>query len=607
MTASGCPNGDVTSAAEIRAALERVALAPGFAGTRRGALLRYLVERALAGSAADTSEYAIALDVFGKPESFDPRTDSTIRSGMSRLRKSLAEYYSAEGAADAWRIEFPGRGYVPSFLPAAKLPAAGAPPTWRRWAWTAAAAVLLAGGAWAVWRAAAARVPVRSVVVLPFSNLTGDPRNDYIADGLTEGMTDALAQAATLRVVARTSAFQFRGKAMDIREIGRMVSADAAVEGSVRQTPEGLRVTVQVNRTRDGYHILSRNWDGRARDLGSAEAEMARPVLAALAGAAAARGRHVPTPEAYDLMLKARALRGTPTPAAFAGMITDLKRAIEIDPQYAEPYAVLAATYAAGAVNAMFDAETAARDARAAADRALELDADSAPAYAAKGYVDAFILNRWRAGEEELRSGMRRRPQSAAMHQWLGLLYMVQARFPESLVELRASERLDPLAPATGASVGLCLFMPRRYDEALEQWTKLAALHPDVLPIRELIGTAWQAKGEYGKAMAEYQALDGRIPTEICRIAHLLAVMGRKAEAEQRLAEYLKRPQVDPLTVAGIYGALGEPDQAFSWLDRAVERHSCWMLNVHPFLDPLRKDPRYRVLLARVGFGPPVP
>jgi adenylate cyclase len=604
---------DIVSApaGEIRACLDRVLASPAFASKRRGELLRYLVEHALSGQTDAITEYGIAFDVLQRPTSFDPRDDSTVRSEMSRLRRAVEEYYRGEGASDPWRFTFPSRGYAPVFAPTG---AAGAPPAarrfaWRKWAAIAAAAAAVSAASWVLWRVQAARLPVRSVVVLPFANLTGDPHNDYIADGLTEGLTDALAHSDSLRVVARTSAFQFKGKAIDIREVGRRVNADAAVEGSLRKTENGMRVTVQVNRTANGYHILSRVFDGGRPDLARIERDMALPVLTALqqgasaSASASASGGHVPNPEAYDLVLKARALRGFGNNRdAFDHIVTYLDQAIQQDPQYADAYASLSAAVASAALNGLLEPLPAVQRVRAASAKALELDPHSALAYAVRGYTDAMVMLDWKRGEEGLRNAVRMMPQNATMRQWLGLVLTVQGRFPEALVELRTAESLDPLPPTSGGTEGLCLFLARRYDDALAQFRSMVSLHPDVLYLHDVLGSAWEAKGEYDKAMAEYRAADPKSDPDNVRIVHLLAVMGQKEEARRRLRKIEEGTGADPFSIAAIYAALGEKDKAFFWAERAVDKRAAWMIKVHPYLDPLRSDPRYPALLKRAGF-----
>lgn len=597
-------------AGEIRRSLEQVLASSGFTAKRRGALLRYLVDQTLAGKTDSLSEYSIALDVFGKPASFDPRTESTIRAEMSRLRKSLAEYYHAE-PADAWRFEFPARGYAPTFVrnrevtngaPTGTQPETPVRASHWRWAGPLAALALISGPL-ALWRLHSAQPIVQSVIVLPFVNLTGDAGNDYLADGLTEGLTDALARVASLRVVARTSAFQFKGKATDIRQIGRAVNADAAIEGSLRKTQRGLLVTVQANRTADGYHILSREVQVAPQDEGRVQTDLLLPVLAALRPDARPANSRIPDRQAFDLVLRARALRGYGSADKFDREVSLLNQAIEDDPEYGDAYAELASAYSGAATNAFVDPLDASAKAKAAAARALALDPSSATAYGSEGYVDAMVLGDWKRGEEEIRNAVRLMPQDAASHQRLGLVLLVQGRFQPALAEVQIAAQLDPLVPATGASIGMVYFMQRRYPEALMEWRNLAALHPDALTLRELVGMALEALGNYPAAQQEYDAAAGqdRQGSEL-RTMHLLAVCGRSQDA-RRMLDKLKSAYPDAfLDFAATYGVLGDRDHAFRWLERAWERRSCWMLKVHPFLDPLRADPRYAEFLHRAGF-----
>jgi TolB-like protein len=582
---------------------------PAFSVSRRSCqLLRYLIDRKLAGDAESLNEYAIGLDVFEKPQSFDPRSEATVRVQVSRLRKMLAEYYTGQGANDPWRIVIPPRGYVASIEACSAVPVPQAVETRKRFGWWIVAAAAVLSIATLLLVRFARRPQINSVVVLPFANLTGDPHQDYITDGITEQLTDSLAHISSLRVVARTSAFQFRGKAGDIREIGRRLNADAVVEGSLASRNGGIRLTVQVNRSSDGYHVFSQTFDGETKDLGRLEAQMVKPVLVALHHETPLPERRAPNPEAYDLFFKARALRGQGTKAAFEQAVAYLNQAIAIDPKYGDAYAALAGVYVLGALGQGLPPLESAARAKAAAQNALLLDPSNGDAWAAEGYADAMIFLNWKAGEEELKHAVELIPQSAKPHNWLGSVLTARGEFPGAIAELKIAENLDPLPVAPGATVGLAYYMARQYDDALRKFSLLSEMHPEAVVLQPFIGSVWEAKGDYEKAMSEYNSAMLKIPAEVKpRMAHLLAVTGKRAEALALLSK-LESPPPDStppnaFDLGVIYGALGEREKAFAWLDHAYDQRIVWFLKVHPMLDPLRSDPRYAALVRKAGLS----
>ncbi len=609
---------DPARVSEIRSYLDGLLATPAFASSRRRSkLLRHLIERQLAGEADQISEYGIGLDVFDRAPSFDPRTEAIVRVEVSRLRKALQEHYESSGLGDPWRIRIPARGYVAVIEPATPLvdapapepqPEIAAPPRRRRWLLIAAvvASILVIAGV--VMFALRPRQAVHAVAVLPFQNLTGDPSKDYLADGVTEQLTDSLAVVPSLRVVARTSSFQFKGKGADIREIGRQLNADALVEGSLRYREGKMRLTVQVARAADGYHILSKTFDGDPKELARLETEMAPAVIGVLRPSVVLQKQKAPESEAYNLVLKSQTLRGKGTKAAFDQAITYLNQAIERDPTYAEAYARLASVYAAGAGTVTSDPVDYAKRARAAATMALALDPNSAIAYSAEGFVDALVLLDWKRGEEELRQTIRLMPQNAAGHNRFGLILLAQAKFDEALSELKVAENLDPLSGGASVTVGLGYYMARRYEDALRQLTMVQRLHPDLIAVHPFIGAVWQAKGNYDKALSEYQLSNSKSPDLAqAQIAILYAVTGRQAEARKILAalEHTKpdAPPPNAFDLAAIYAALQDREMAFHWLDIAYDRRIIWFLKVHPALDPLRGDARFGQLLKRAGFA----
>jgi len=589
---------------------EQILASPGFGTERRRRLLNYLVEKALSGE--PLKEYAIGLDVFEKPPQYDPRLDPSVRVEIGRLRAKLTDYYLRAGDHAPVRIEIPKGSYTPIFR-ANGIQNGGPHRTrlsrsWKRRSKPAVAAAFLAlcAAVFALlWPRFLPRAGgINSVVVLPFANLTGDSHNDYLSDGVTEELTDALAQVPTLRVVARTSAFQFKGKSIDIREIGRKVEADAVIEGSLAMVDGRLRLTVQVNRSRDGYHIFSRMFEGGPHDVGRLESDMAAPVVASLRPQVAVAKRNAPDPEAYELFLKARAYRGDGTRDSSDRAIAYLHQAIERDPRYADAYAALAGVYAFDAMNIASDPIEFANQAKAAATKALELDPNSAAAYSVLGVVDGLVLLDWKRGERQLRKSIAMMPQSAAAHNRLGLVLESQGRFPEAVAEMQECMNLDPLVAAPRVSLGLAYFLSGNYEQALRRFTEARDLHPDALIVHAFIGLAWEGKGQFERAMQEYKMVEAQLPAEArSYVAHLLAATGKHAEAMAVVKEMEHPAGETPnaFDIAAVYAGLGDKDSAFRWLDRAYERRNIWFLKVHPFLDPLRSDPRYAALLQKTG------
>ena len=416
------------TADEARDALARVLGSARFvAAERRKALLTYLAEQSLQG--IEVKEFIIGVQVYGRdPAVYDPRVDPVVRVDIGRLRTKLREYYEDEGRADPVRIDMPKGAYTVFFEASTPVEApvqieqTSLRRRWRPWGVGVAVigVVILILGGWGVYRWN--QLPAfRSVVVLPFQNLTGDPENEYLADGITEELTDSLAHIPSLLVVARTSAFQFKGKGADVREIGRRLNVEAVVEGSLRKSNGRIRVTVQVNRAANGFRVLSRTFEEPSQELGKLKDDMIRPVAAVLRATPRSPTKHHADPEAYNLYLKSRAQRGRGTIAAFEQAVSYLNRAIDVDPAYADAYAGLATAYASAAVNFAPEPLAYAKNARAAASRALELDPAEAQALAAQGLTDALIFFKWAQGEEKLKHAIELMPESAINHQWMAL------------------------------------------------------------------------------------------------------------------------------------------------------------------------------------------
>lgn len=315
--------------------------------------------------------------------------------------------------------------------------------------------------------------------------------------------------------------------------------------------------------------------------------------------------RKSPDPEAYNLLLKARARHAEGTREAFDQAVIYLNQAIRRDPTYADAYAALASAYASAAVNFAAAPLDFAQNAKAAAEAALQLDPSSAQAYAALGLVDSTVLLNWSGGEQELRKAIRISPQNIAAHNALRVALLAQGRFKEAMAEARTTANLEPLS-ATGVGVGLVRYMARDYDGSLADFTKARDLHPEVIATHLFVGMAWEAKDEFEKAMAEYRLCLPQIPETKANIAHLLARMGKRTEARKMLVEIEREPSgrvFNAFDIACAYAALDDREQAFKWLERAYADRAIWALKVHPMLDSLRADRRFTQLLKKTGLA----
>ena len=328
-------------------------------------MLRYLVEHTLKGDADKINEYAIGLEVFQRPASFDPRIESVVRTEFSRLRQRLRDYYAEDGRRDSIVIEFPPRSYVASFtfrdpsklreptaFPEPSRGPQAAPPSarsgWRTWLIGAIAVPCIAAAVAGImlWRQHVSIVaggqPIHAIVVLPFEDYSPNHQDEYIADGITEELTNDLAQWRDLRVVARTSAFAFKGKGEDVREIGRQLNVDAVLEGSFTRDGNQMRVTAQLNRATDGFHLWSHSYETQSNDMLAMQDEVATSITDAIRhiGGGSPPVIRPPTTnnEALDLYLQGEYQNHLRTTEALAKAISLFQKAIEKDPNFARAY-----------------------------------------------------------------------------------------------------------------------------------------------------------------------------------------------------------------------------------------------------------------------------
>jgi TolB-like protein/DNA-binding winged helix-turn-helix (wHTH) protein len=452
--------------------------------------------------------------------------------------------------------------------------------------------------------------PVRaSVAVLPFLNLGGSSENDYFSDGFTEELTTALAEVQGLRVVARTSAFQFRGKNEDVRRVGKLLDVAAIVEGSVTRSGDELHVTAKLVSTQDGYHLWSRTYDLPQSQIYTIQQEIVRDTVRAfgLGNSYMLAHKYTGNRQAHDLYLEGRYYcnkRDLPDMQRSAQLF---EAAVRKDPNFALAYAGLADTYVVMGGNGQKPLSEVVPHAKPALARALELDPDLAEAHATMALLNSEVLGERRDLVPELRRAVELSPGYANAHQWLGNVLTGEGDFEEADAELRKAQVLDPLSPMITEGVAENFYYWRRYDDAITQVQLIRKMGSTLGD--DILGRAYVQKTMYHDAITVFSSLaqKDRAPLPLIRLAITYAAAGQNARARSLLREArtARKIYVPPYWVAVAYLYLGEKDNSFRWLQKAYQQNDPtlgWM-KVDPMLDPIRSDPRYLDLLRKADLS----
>lgn len=608
----------------VREELQRILASRGFAAAARlRRFLTYVVEQTLADRHDAIKELILGIEVFDRPSDFDPRTDTIVRVEARELRKRLQEYYDAEGVASAVRIQIPKGAYVPKFLAreqvAAATPRWGTAPSLRpRYAAGLLALALLAGGA-AYWGIRAVRgtppPPAPSIAVLPFLNFSPDPANEYIADGLAEDLTDALAHIGGIRVASRTSAFFFKGRQADVRDIGVRLRVDFLVEGSVRKDGTRLKISAQLVRTDDGYHVWSRLFERDMKDIFAVQQEIAESVASTLeqklTGVQTRRPAlaHTPSVEAFDLYLRGRHAVTTGAPTDIDPAERLFQQSIAADPAYARPYLALASLYLSAEILHLRATRELIAKAREAASKALALDGKSAEAHAVFGSLTARHEYNWAAAERHFRDALELDPNSAFTHNQLAQNVLApQGRWEEAVAENHRAIELDPFSPEIAVGQPWLLYLQRRNDMAIQGFRKLLAANPDDPAALVGLATALIGTGNCPAAIETFEQVQrlGSSAEILAWIAYCHARAGQTAQALRVVAELTAQSRtrfVSPATFAVVYVGLQDRERAFRYLESARQNQDPFLAGtrVDSFFDPLRSDTRFSALLAELG------
>ncbi len=462
-------------------------------------------------------------------------------------------------------------------------------------------------------RVAAART--RTIAVLPFVNASRDLDNEYLSDGITDELIDALAKVEGLRVASRTSVFALKGKPQDVRAIGVLLGATVVLEGTVRKSGDQLRITAQLTSADDGRLLWSQRYDRTLADVFAMQDEIARTIVNTLRATSFADlsepERHRPTEnvKAYGLYLRGRFEWNKRTQEGVIEGIRYFEKAIAEDQNYAPAYTGLADSYALQVDYRSVPVAEGFERAKAYARTAIALQETLAEAHASLAW-SLFIYDwDWEGAGSEFRRAIELDPQYASAHQWYAFLLASQARFDEALVEGHTALELDAASVSVRRGLGWLYYYARRYDQAIYHLERALALNPTAEETYRVLGLSLAQQGDLAEAervLREGLELPGGGTYSVATLGYVIARAGKRAEAEALLAtldDTRQKSYVSPAALASLHLGLGEWDQALDWAERAYEERRGWLvyLNVNSVLDPVRDQPRFRALVRKMG------
>jgi len=457
----------------------------------------------------------------------------------------------------------------------------------------------------------------RSVAVLPFVNASPDADNEYLSDGITDELIAALANVEGLRVASRTSVFALKGKPQDVRAIGTLLDAAWVLEGTVRRAGDQLRITAQLTCTEDGRPVWSGRYDRTLDDVFALQDELAQTIVRTLSVTSLAHlvepvaRHHTENVDAYSLYLKGRFAWNKRTQEGVAEAIRYFEQAIAEDPDYALAYTGLSDSYALQLDYRSVPVDEGFERAKRFARKALELDDSLAEAHASLAWA-LFIHDwDWDGAGREFRRAIEVNPRYAPAHQWYTMLLAAFGRHEEAIIEGHTALELDPASVSIRRGMGWTYFYARRYQQAIYHLTRAIEMNPTAEESYRVLGLARALAGDLPGAervLREARELPGAGSYTLSSLGWVLAKAGRTGEARALLGELVARRErgyVSAVAFATLYLGLGEHEDALEWMERAYDERRGWMayLAIHPLLDPVREEPRFRALVNRLKLG----
>jgi TolB-like protein/DNA-binding winged helix-turn-helix (wHTH) protein len=556
--------------------------------------------------------------------------DHSLGTAIKKLRQALGD----DAETPRYIETLPRRGYrfiAPVEGAGADLhvpPSEGSHPaaTLRKWWLLASAAALLAIPLLSIGlnvtgirdRLRSLRTPSRieSLAVLPLENLSGDPTQDYFADGMTDELITEIAKISSLRVISRTSIMEYKGAHKPLAAIASELGVDAVVEGTIVRSGQKVRITTQLIRARDDRHLWSEKYERDLGDIVTLQGEVAQAIagqiqikLTPQEHTSLARARPV-RPQAYEAYLKGTYFLNKLTEAGLYKSIEFFSQAVELDPAYAQAYAGLSQSYVYLGIFGLRPSGEVYPKARVAAVKALQLDETVAEAHNTLADVKKGYDWDWVAAEAEYKRALELSASYSRAYSWYADYLSKMGRQDEAIAEAKRAQELDPISVSSNTLLGMILYRARRYDESIEACQKALELdptHPNALWFQAL---AHEQKHEIPDAIAELKEAVSISDTPLYRalLANAYALAGERAKALSALDELKALSQqryVSPLDIAVVYTGLGDRNSAFQWLEKAYQERTMRIQELpEPIFDSLRSDPRFRDLMRRIGLPP---
>jgi adenylate cyclase len=574
-------------AATVREQLARVVNSPGFLSSAR--LIRFLthiVNRTIDGDPQSLKEFSIAMEVFDRTADYDPNIDAIVRVEARRLRSKLKVYYEdGPGRSDPVLIGLRPGSYVPIFRWLERKPQEHRQQT----------------GITIETRRA-------SVAVLPFVNMSPEPEQDYFCDGISEEIINTLTRVSGLNVIARTSAFQFKGVCVDIREVGQRLGADLVIEGSVRKWGDQLRITAQAIQSESGHHLWSETFRRELKDVFAIQEEIAESIAGLLRV-------HMPEVrvrstarnlDAYTRYLRARFLIHQQSPEALRTALQHLREVIELFPDYAPAYSGIAAANGLLSLFGFVSGRDIYPEIKANAERGYALDPDSGETCTVLGGLRAWFEYRWGEADTLYERALKLQPSHAPAHMFRAMASLCQRNIIAAQSGLRRLTELNPLSASDCARLAYLHYVQGDYRTAAEHLKNSFHLDRDYPEARLYDGLLRFQQKDYDGVI--HCLSSSPVPLDIGLMAATYARKGNEARARKCLEELRRlvgKQYVTPLAEAFAAIGMGDHDLAFHRLEEAIQHKTNFvnLLAVEPFFDPLRHDGRFAKLLKTLNLS----